>query len=901
MNTRIPRPTGATPAAATASTAPATFPSTGFVRVRGAREHNLRNVDVDIPRDALVVFTGVSGSGKSSLAFGTLYAEAQRRYFESVAPYARRLIDQVGVPAVDAIDGLPPAVALQQQRGTPGARSSVGSLTTLSSLLRLLYSRAGRYPDTQAMLYAEDFSPNTVQGACPVCHGLGHVYEVTERSMVPDDSLTIRERAVAAWPSAWQGQNLRDILVTLGHDVDTPWRELPRKTRDWILFTDEQPTVPVYAGFTPAEVRRALRAKAEPSYQGTFIGARKYVQHTFATTQSALMKKRVAQFMTGSVCPECQGRRLKREALGVTFAGLDIAELSRLPLDRLAHVLGPAAAGESPVEAPTAALDRASARRATARRVAAGGAAHEAAPDVRRTSHLSQEKRIAAQRIAQEVLARVDTLCALGLGYLSLERATPTLSPGELQRLRLATQIRSNLFGVVYVLDEPSAGLHPADAEALLDALAQLKRAGNSLFVVEHDLAVMRTADWLVDVGPGAGERGGEVLYSGPPDGLREVAASLTARYLFDERAPAPRAPRAPGGWLRLEGIVRNNLDHVSAAFPLGVLTTVTGVSGSGKSSLVSQSLVELMAAHLGQEAPAADEEAGEGEAPGTPTGVVAGHIAGGAEGIRRLVRVDQKPIGRTPRSNLATYTGLFDAVRKLFAATPEARARDFDAGRFSFNVEKGRCPTCEGEGFVSVELLFMPSVYAPCPTCQGARYNAATLEVRWRERDIAEVLRMTVDEACEFFADEAAVRRPLALLQAIGLGYLRLGQPATELSGGEAQRIKLATELQRAQRGDTLYVLDEPTTGLHPSDVDRLMAQFDRLIEAGNTVVVVEHEMRVVAASDWVIDVGPGAGGAGGRIVAAGPPPEVARASGSRTARHLAAALRGAPTESEG
>ena len=873
----------------------------GFVQVRGAREHNLRNVDVDIPRDALVVFTGVSGSGKSSLAFGTLYAEAQRRYFESVAPYARRLIDQVGVPAVDSIEGLPPAVALQQQRGTPGARSSVGSLTTLSSLLRLLYSRAGRYPDGQPMLYAEDFSPNTPQGACPACHGLGHVYEVTERSMVPDDSLTIRERAVAAWPSAWQGQNLRDILVTLGHDVDTPWRDLPRKTRDWILFTDEQPTVPVYAGRTGAEVRAALRAKAEPSYQGTFIGARKYVRHTFATTQSALMKKRVARFMTGSVCPECGGGRLKREALGVTFAGLDIAALSRLPLEDLARVLGPAAAGETPAEAPDVPLGRELARRDTARRVAAGGAAHAAAPDVRRTSHLSEEKRIAAQRIAQEVLARVDTLCALGLGYLSLDRATPTLSPGELQRLRLATQIRSNLFGVVYVLDEPSAGLHPADAEALLDALAQLKRAGNSLFVVEHDLAVMRTADWLVDVGPGAGERGGEVLYSGPPAGLREVAASLTARYLFDERTPAARVPRAPAGWLRLEGVARNNLDGVDAAFPLGVLTTVTGVSGSGKSSLVSQALVELVAAHLGQEAPAADEDGAEGDAPGTPQGVTAGRIAGGAEAVRRLVRVDQKPIGRTPRSNLATYTGLFDAVRRLFAATPEARARKFDAGRFSFNVEKGRCPTCEGEGFVGVELLFMPSVYAPCPACHGARYNAATLEVRWRGRDIAEVLRLTVDEACDFFAEEPAVQRPLVLLRAIGLGYLRLGQPATELSGGEAQRIKLATELQRAQRGDTLYVLDEPTTGLHPSDVDRLMAQFDRLIEAGNTVVVVEHEMRVVAASDWVIDVGPGAGGAGGRIVAAGPPREVARARGSRTARHLAAALGEAPAESGG
>ena len=836
----------------------------GFVRVRGAREHNLKNVDVDIPRDALVVFTGVSGSGKSSLAFGTLYAEAQRRYFESVAPYARRLIDQVGVPDIDSIEGLPPAVALQQTRGTPGTRSSVGSLTTLSSLLRMLYSRAGRYPKQQPMLYAEDFSPNTVQGACPVCHGLGHVYEVTEQSMVPDDSLTIRERAVAAWPSAWQGQNLRDILVTLGHDVDTPWRDLPKKTRDWILFTDEQPTAPVYAGLAPAEVRAALRRKAEPSYQGTFIGARKYVMQTFATTQSALMKKRVARFMTGSACAECDGKRLKRAALGVTFAGLDIAELSRLPLERMGQVLGPAAAGGK--------------------------------------SALSEEKRIAAQRIAAEVLARVGTLCALGLGYLSLDRSTPTLSPGELQRLRLATQIRSNLFGVVYVLDEPSAGLHPDDGEALFDALGQLQQAGNSLFVIEHDLAMMRRADWIVDVGPGAGELGGEVLYSGPPEGLRAVAASPTARYLFDDAPPVQRTPREATGWLRLEGVTRNNLVDVSAEFPLGVLTTVTGVSGSGKSSLVSQALVDLMSAHLGQEASVLEEEgsADDALAPVAEAGaVISGRIASGAEGLRRLVRVDQKPIGRTPRSNLATYTGLFDHVRKLFAATPAARKRNFDAGRFSFNVDKGRCPTCEGEGFVSVELLFMPSVYAPCPTCHGARYNEATLQVVLRDRTIADVLRMTVDEACEFFVDDAAVLRPLALLQAIGLGYLRLGQPATELSGGEAQRIKLATELQRAQRGDTLYVMDEPTTGLHPSDVDKLMAQFDRLIEAGNTVVVVEHEMRVVAASDWVIDVGPGAGGAGGKIVACGTPVQVANAKNGKTARHLASALHGAPAKS--
>ncbi len=876
------------------STAPTATPHdrARFVQVRGAREHNLKNIDVDLPRDALVVFAGVSGSGKSSLAFGTLFAEAQRRYLESVAPYARRLIQQAGVPDVDAIEGLPPAVALQQQRGATSTRSSVGSVTTLSSLLRMLYSRAGTYPAKQPMLYAEDFSPNTVQGACPQCHGLGHVYAVTEASMVPDPSLTIRERAIAAWPPAWHGQNLRDILVTLGHDVDTPWRALPKKTRDWILFTDEQPVAPVYPGFTPAETRTALKRKTEPAYMGTFMGARKYVLHTFSTTQSAQMKRRVSRFMLGSPCPLCDGKRLKRDALSVTFAGLDIGALSALSLDRMAAALAPAAAGEFTAADPRQAkVSRASVRAAADARAAAGGASHVGGSDVRRTPDLSAEKRIAAQRLAADACARIGTLQALGLGYLSMDRATPTLSPGELQRLRLATQIRSNLFGVVYVLDEPSAGLHPADGEALFDALDDLKAAGNSLFVVEHDLGMMRRADWLVDVGPGAGERGGEILYSGPPEGLAGVAGSQTAAYLFPTAMKTPpRAQRVPDAWLQLREIRRNNLHGLDADIPLGLLTAVTGVSGSGKSSLVSQALVDLVGDHLGHAPVVADT--GDSDGPALPDARTEGHVAAGLERIRKLVQVDQKPIGRTPRSNLATYTGLFDHVRKLFAATTLATSRRYDAGRFSFNVAKGRCETCEGEGFVSVELLFMPSVYAPCPTCHGARYNPKTLEVTWQDRNIAEVLGLTVDDACGFFDNEPAVAKPLRLLQAIGLGYLRLGQPATELSGGEAQRIKLATELQRPQRGDALYVLDEPTTGLHPADVDRLMTQLQALVDAGNTVVVVEHEMRVVAGADWVIDIGPGAGDAGGRIVAAGSPQDVAGARDSRTARYLQAAL---------
>jgi excinuclease ABC subunit A len=879
----------------TAARDDATIPSiAGFVRVRGAREHNLKNVDVDVPRDALVVFTGVSGSGKSSLAFGTLYAEAQRRYFESVAPYARRLIEQVGVPQVDSIEGLPPAVALQQQRGAPNARSSVGSVTTLSSLVRMLYSRTGSYPPKQPMLFAEDFSPNTVQGACPVCHGLGRVYEVTEKSMVPDDSLTIRERAIAAWPPAWHGQNLRDILVTLGYDVDKPWRDLPKKDRDWILFTDEQPTAPVYAGLTPRETRAALKRGAEPSYQGTFTGARRYVLHTFAHTQSALMKKRVSRFMVGSDCPSCHGKRLKKEALSVTFAGLDIADFARLPMNRLADLLAPIARGEwsAHEELDGHTLSKAARRVATARRVEAGGSAHKAAPDVRRTANLSDEKRAAAERIAADLLERLGTLIDLGLGYLSLDRATPTLSSGELQRLRLATQLASQLFGVVYVLDEPSAGLHPADSEALFVAMQRLKNAGNSLFVIEHDLNTMRRADWLVDVGPAAGEGGGHVLYSGPPEGLASIEASQTRAHLFATNEAIERFSRTPRGWLRLAGVTRNNLNGVDAAFPLGVFTTVTGISGSGKSSLVSQALPELVAERLGR---ALDDTGEEEQDPlfAPADAPVGGRVVEGMETIRRLVRVDQKPIGRTPRSNLATYTGLFDHVRKRFADTPVARKRRYGAGRFSFNVAQGRCPTCEGEGFVSVELLFLPSVYTSCATCHGSRYNPQTLEIEWRGKNIAQVLDMTVDSACDFFVDEPAVMRALAVLRDIGLGYLRLGQPATELSGGEAQRIKLATELQRAQRGDTLYILDEPTTGLHPADVDRLMRQLQGLVDAGNTVVVVEHDMRVAAHSDWIIDIGPGAGEDGGRIVAAGAPGDVAKHAESRTASYLKDALR--------
>ncbi|MEU6866903.1 excinuclease ABC subunit UvrA [Streptomyces sp. NPDC046876] len=811
------------PAAPVRSPAPSPPPSRPdahdpFVRVRGAREHNLRGVDVDIPRDALTVFTGVSGSGKSSLAFGTLYAEAQRRYFESVAPYARRLIHQIGAPKVDSVTGLPPAVSLEQRRSSPGSRSSVGTVTLLSNSLRMLFSRAGTYPPGAPRLDSDAFSPNTAAGACPSCHGLGSIHRTSEELLVPDPGLSIRQGAIAAWPGAWQGKNLRDILEVLGHDVDAPWRELPAADREWILFTEEQPVVTVHP------VRDADRIQRP--YQGTYMSAHRYVMKTFSDSRSATLRARAERFLTDSPCPVCEGRRLRPEALAVTFAGRTIAELAALPLTGLDRLLAQAQAQ-------------------------------------------AQEERSgeAARVLAEDLRSRIGPVVELGLGYLSLDRTAPSLSAGELQRLRLATQLRSGLFGVVYVLDEPSAGLHPADTEALLGVLDRLKAAGNTVFVVEHHLDVVRHADWLVDVGPLAGEHGGQVLHSGPPRELAGVAGSATARHLFPAHEPEPgpvREVREARGAVRLAGVERHNLRGVDVEFPLGVFTAVTGVSGSGKSTLVGQ----VLAGEVGERL--AD--------PGFP--------------VRRLVEVDQKPIGRTPRSNLATYTGLFDVVRRLFTAAPGARERGWKAGRFSFNVPGGRCETCQGEGFVSVELLFLPSTYAPCPQCGGARYNAETLQVRHEGLNIAEVLALTVESAAAFFAGVPAAARSLRALEEIGLGYLRLGQPATELSGGEAQRIKLAAELQRQRRDHTLYLLDEPTTGLHPADVRVLMRQLHGLVDAGHSVVVVEHDMDVVAGADWVVDLGPGGGAEGGRVVAAGTPEQVARAGQGRTAVYLARAL---------
>lgn len=821
--------------------------STG-VTVHGARTHNLRDVSFSFPRNAMVVFTGISGSGKSSLAFDTLYAEAQRRFMESVAPHARRLIEQASAPDVDAIDGLPPAVALQQSRAGAQERSTVGSLTRISVTLRLLFSRAGIRPDDVPFLPAESFSPNNPQGACPVCQGMGMVHEVRADALVPDGSLSIREGAIVSWPNGWQAKNLRSILDTLGYDIDAPWNTLAEKDRNWILFTDEQPSVPIYMGLNASQREAAIAAGTEPSYTGTYTSARKYLLQSYSGGKDSV-KKRLSRFITVAPCNECHGKRLNRHALAVKFAGRDIAEMGELTIKQLRELLNPYAAGRS------AQLPRETALRE------------------------------AVTRMTVDICGRLAQLEKLGLGHLSLGRRTTMLSSGELQRIRLATQLISRLFGVIYVLDEPAAGLHPEDVRALIQSLRLLLEAGNSLVIVEHNLDVIAEADWLTEVGPGPGRLGGDIVYNGTPPGLKQVVRSPTAGYLFDRHRPGLRRRRQPERWLKLEQVTCNNIHGLDVCIPLERMTAITGVSGSGKSTLLARVLPALL-----QRLDKTPEEEDAEEDSMVPD--VQGSISAGGASLKRLVRIDQRPIGRTPRSNLATYTGFFDTVRKLFAETDEAKKRGFDASRFSFNLPAGRCPACEGQGQITIELMFMPQASAPCSACGGRRYNEETLEVRWHNRTIADVLALTVDEAISVFRHNDTIQRSLSALASLGLGYLTLGQPATELSGGECQRIKLAWELQRVQRGKTLYLLDEPSTGLHPADMDKLMRVLDRLVQRGDTVVMAEHDMRIACEADWVLDLGPGSGVNGGQIVATGTPEDVSRAPDSLTAPYLLARL---------
>jgi len=793
------------------------------IKVRDAHLHNLRNVDVDMPRGKLVAVTGVSGSGKSSLAFGTIHGEGQRRYLESVAPFARRLISSAVDPQVSQVEGLPPTVALQQSTSGGGARSTVGTVSALSNSVRLLYSRAG---DNPGGLYSDSFSPNTPEGMCPQCHGTGVVHEPTEESMVPDPTLSIEKGAIQAWPGAWAGKNFHDILMNLGYDLDSPWQDLPQEDRDWILFTEERPVVTV----------KPLRDKdqIQRNYEGTWRSVASYLKKTLAETQSDTLRKRTLSYMESRECETCGGRRLNPAALKVTYAGMPIDELGALPLDRVHEVL----------------------------------------------SKQNPEENSAEDLLLKQILPALTSALELGLAHLSLDRPTQSLSGGEMQRIRLAAQLRSGLFGVAYVLDEPSAGLHPDERDAVMDMCRRFIAAGNSVLLVEHDMDLVAQADWLVDVGPLAGERGGNVVYSGPVEDYD--ADTPTANALAHRTLTLADDPRTPSSHLALRGINARSIDNVDVDFGLGQFTAVAGVSGSGKSTLVSTVLAGL----LRQSATAVSDEE-ETEDKGWSV-----ESTEGFDRVKRVVQITQKPIGRTPRSTLATYTGLFDNVRKLFASTDEAKQRKWTVSRFSYNVKQGQCPTCGGAGKIEVELVFLPGSYTTCPECGGARFNDETLEVTWQGRTIADILELTVDEAAEVFAEEEKIYRAIATLQAVGLGYLRLGQGAPELSGGEAQRIKLATELQRSRnsrRGHTVYLLDEPTTGLHPADIDLLNTELHKLADAGHTVIVVEHDLSVMANADRIIEMGPGAGEDGGRIIADATPAQVA-AEDTATGRALSA-----------
>ena len=947
--------------------------------IKGAREHNLRGVDLDLPRDALIVFTGLSGSGKSSLAFDTIFAEGQRRYVESLSAYARQFLGQMDKPDVDFIEGLSPAVSIDQKSTNRNPRSTVGTITEVSDYLRLLYARAGtphcpvcgqriarqtpqqivdqvlampegaRFqvlapvvrtrkgefldlfdklngqgfsrirvdgvvhsltdppklkkqekhdievvvdrltvkpsakqrltesvetalgladgivvldfvdrdeddPDGAAReqrfserlacpnghplavddLEPRSFSFNSPYGACPECAGLGIRKEIDPELVVPDPDRTLAEGAVAPWSMGHSAKYFTKLMASLGQlmgfDVDTPWRKLPAKARKAILNgADEQ-----------VHVRFRNRYGRTRSYYTDFEGVLAFLQRKIEQTESDLMKERYEGFMRDVPCPVCDGTRLKPEILAVTLtAGAhgakSIAEVSALSIADCAQFLSALTLGP-------------------------------------------REQAIAGQ-VLREVQFRLGFLLDVGLEYLSLARAAATLSGGEAQRIRLATQIGSGLVGVLCVLDEPSIGLHQRDNRRLIETLTRLRDLGNTLIVVEHDLDTIAAADWIVDIGPAAGEHGGKIVHSGTYADLVANPDSITGAYLAGTHqipVPALRRPADPRRQLTVVGAREHNLRGIDVAFPLGVLTAITGVSGSGKSTLVNDILAAVLANRLNAAR----------QVPGRHTRVT------GLEHVDKLVRVDQSPIGRTPRSNPATYTGVFDKIRALFAATTEAKVRGYQPGRFSFNVKGGRCEACTGDGTLKIEMNFLPDVYVPCEVCHGARYNRETLEVHYKGRTIAEVLDMSIEEATAFFEPITSIHRYLKTLVEVGLGYVRLGQPAPTLSGGEAQRVKLASELQKRSTGRTVYILDEPTTGLHFDDIRKLLAVINGLVDKGNTVIVIEHNLDVIKTADWIIDLGPEGGAAGGTLVAEGTPEQVAATAGSYTGQYLAATL---------
>ncbi|TYQ14387.1 UNVERIFIED_ORG: excinuclease ABC subunit A [Gordonia westfalica J30] len=745
--------------------------------MRGAREHNLRDIDVDIPRVGLVVVTGVSGSGKSSLVFDTLFAEGQRRLLHTISPYARRVIDQLARPRVRSITGLPPVVAVSQRHNVSG-RATVGTTTTVSDGLRLLVSRLGDYPPGIEPMEAEAFSAATHAGACAGCEGTGRRYDVSERSLVPDPTRSIREGAISAWPGAWHGKNLRDILDALGIDIDTPFSELDEETRRWILFTDEQPVVTVHPERDATTV--------QGSYQGTYMSARRYVLHTFATTKSAALRGKAERHLEITRCPGCGGTGLSASARAVTFAGHTIIDLEAMPLADLDQVL---AAGTSTDDVARNTVDR---------------------------------------EIIGDIRASVTPLLDLGLGYIAPRRGVRTLSAGEFGRVRLARQVTDGLSGLLYIFDEPSAALHPDDLPNLLSLFDRLRAMGGSVVAVDHNPTIMRAADWLVDLGPKAGVDGGHLVYSGPPEGVIDVAESLTGAALRTavQSKDAGKTDRQPRGHLCLTATDGVASRLPPTRIPLGVVTAITGRSGTGKTRFLVDALI-----------PAASNST--------------------RNSVHRVIELDQRPIGRTPRSVVATYVGIFDEIRRVYAATDTARAHGFGVGAFSFNVAQGRCPGCGGEGSRELDLHFLPSVRVECDECDGARYRPEVLEVTVDGRTVADVLALSVGDAVEVFADNATLRRGLDALLTVGLGYLTLGHSAMELSGGEAQRVRLANELQKQpSRGPTMYVLDTPSTGLHPCDIDRIRMALQGLVARGDTVVIAEHDPQLIAIAEHRLDI---------------------------------------------
>ncbi len=934
--------------------------------IRGARQHNLKNVDLELPRDRLIVFTGLSGSGKSSLAFDTIFAEGQRRYVESLSSYARQFLGRMDKPDVDFIEGLSPAVSIDQKSTSRNPRSTVGTVTEVYDYLRLLYARAGtsycpvcgklitaqtpqqivdqillwpegtrfqvlapvvrgrkgeyselfadllahgysrvvvdgemhrldnppvlekklkhnidvivdrlvirdglrgrltdsvesslelagglvvtdlvdldaddegkfrRFSETRAcpndhQLGLEEIEPRTFSfnapyGACPECAGLGVKTEVDPDLLIPDEELSLVEGAVAVWGpnQRYHQQVLTSLAEQLEFDVNAPWKDLPKKIRDAIIFGKD----------FQVHVKYKNRWGRQRAYTTGFEGAANYVERKIEETDSNYVRDKLDGYMRDVPCPKCHGARLRPEVLAVKVGGLSIAELTALPIEEARQFL--------------------------------------------QNLDLDGRDGKIAKPILVEILARLDFLVNVGLTYLTLARSAGSLSGGEAQRIRLATQIGSGLVGVLYVLDEPSIGLHQRDNRRLISTLEHLRDLGNTLIVVEHDEETMESADWVVDIGPGAGERGGDIVYSGPVAGILEAENSLTGQYLSGKKrisVPEKRRPYDKDRVLTVRGAKENNLKDVTVKIPLGLLVAVTGVSGSGKSTLINQILYRALANRLNRAR----------LVPGRHSSIQ------GLEHLDKVVHVDQSPIGRTPRSNPATYTGVWDHIRKLFAETNEAKVRGYGPGRFSFNVKGGRCEACKGDGTIKIEMNFLPDVYVPCEVCRGARYNRETLEILYRGQSVADLLDMPISQAADFFAAIPRIARHLNTLVEVGLGYVRLGQSATTLSGGEAQRVKLASELQRRSNGRSIYVLDEPTTGLHSEDIRKLLLVLQSLVDKGNTVVVIEHNLDVIKSADWLIDMGPEGGSGGGEVIAVGTPEQVARKERSWTGGYLA------------